>query len=351
MRKIKLYLIVLLASVSLTFSSCSDDDHKPKGQFETGIFVANEGNFSQANGSVSFIDPTTKEVSNDLFGSINSGRALGDVVQSISVDGDFAYIVVNNSNRMEVVNANTFEASYTVEGLKLPRYFTTLNGKGYVTEWVNFSDPGRVAVIDLQNHIVTGTITTDYGAENIIAVNGKLYVSNNATNSVSVIDPSSAQVVKTIEVGNSPGAFAIDTQNKLWVICGGSYDTNFTPLNDGKMVQIDPASNSITKTISLHVNVTPKMAINKSRNQLFYYKGKSVYRVAISDINAPTSALVTESSATSFYGIGIDPKTDILYAADAKGFTANGKVFTYSTDGVAQENFNVGIGPNGFAFK
>jgi YVTN family beta-propeller protein len=351
MKTVRFYLLGLLVAASLTFSSCSDGDNKPKGKFETGVFVVNEGNFSDANGTVSYIDPTTKEVTNDLFGNINSGKALGDVVQSMTVDGEFAYIVVNNSKKIEVVNANTFEASYTLTELKLPRYFVTLNGKGYITEWVSFTDPGRVSVVDLQSHTITGSITTDYGAENIIATNGKLYVSNNFTNTVSVVDPGSAQVVKTLEVGNSPGGFVIDAQNKLWVICGGGHDSNYNPLNDGKLVQIDPVSNMITKSVPLSVNVTAKLVINKSRDQLFYYKGKSVYRVATSATAAPSSALFTESAASSFYGIGLDSKTDILYMADAKGFVSNGTVFTYTTEGVPQETFTVGLAPNGFVFK
>jgi YVTN family beta-propeller protein len=351
MKNLKYYLLVVLAALSLTFSSCDDDDDKPKGEFQTGAFVVNEGNFSDADGSVSFINLSSGAVTQDLFGTINSGRALGDVVQSMTIDGDFAYVVVNNSNKMEVVNANTFEASYTVADLKLPRYFTTFNGKGYVTEWVNFVDKGRVSIVDLQNHTVTGTIATDYGSENIIAASGKLYVSNNFTNTVSVIDPSSASVVKTIEVGDSPSDLVIDGQNKLWVACSGGYDQNFNPLNDGKLIQIDPSTNSILKTIELHINFAGRVAINKAGNQLFYYKGKSVYRINTTDTVAPTAALLTESTAVSLYGIGIDPKTDVLYLADSKAFVGNGTAFTYSTSGSALVKYTVGRGPNGFVFK
>jgi YVTN family beta-propeller protein len=351
MNNLKYYVLAAVTALSFTFSSCDDDEKKFKGDFQTGIFVVNEGNFLDADGTISFVSPSSGEVTQDLFGTINSGRALGDVVQSMTVEGDFAYIVVNNSNKMEVVNANTFEASYTIANLKLPRYFAALNGKGYVTEWVNFSDPGRVSVIDLQSQTVTGTIATDYGSENIIAANGKLYVSNNFTTTVSVIDPSSASVVKTIDVGDSPADLVIDGQKKVWVACSGGYDQNFNPLNNGKLVQIDPASNSVLKTIELGINFGGNLAINKAGNQLFYYKGKSVYRVNTTDTAAPTSALLTESTAVSLYGIEIDPKTDILYLADSKAFSGNGTAFTYNTSGAALVKYTVGRGPNGFVFK
>lgn len=351
MKNIRLFLFAWLAVMSLTLASCDDEDDKPKGAFENGVFVVNEGNYLDADGTISHINTSSGEVTNDLFGSINSGRALGDVVQSMAIEDDLAYIVVNNSNKVEVVNANTFEASYTLSDLKYPRYFTTVGDKGYVTEWVSFSDKGRVSVVDLTTHAITGSIVTDVGAEHIIETGGKLFVSNSFTNTVSVINPSTQQVTATIEVGSDPGIFVKDHQNKLWVICGGGYDDNYNPLNDGKLVQIDVAGNAVAKTINLNVNVSAKLAINKAGNQLFYYKGKSVYRVNITDTAAPAAALLTEPAAIAFYGIGIDPETDILYVADSKAFQGGGTVYSYSTAGTAMSTFTVGRGPNSFVFK
>lgn len=351
MKKLKFYALILLTVLSVSFSSCDDDDNKPKGQFEEGVLVVNEGNFQDANGTISHISPDGT-VTQDLFGTVNNGLALGDVVQSMTIDKDLAYIVVNNSNKMEVVNANTFVAEYSLKNLALPRYFTTFEGKGYLTEWVSFSEPGRVAIIDLQNHVITESITTDFGAENIIAHQNKIYVSNNFSNTVSVIDPVNKEVVKTIEVGNSPGEFLVDNQNMLWVICAGGYQAE-----DGELVQLDPAksddeaANSILKTVELNANVSSKAAINKAKDKIFYYKGNSVYVLSTSDTEAPASALLTEAEASSFYGIGIDPENDVLYMADSKSFAGNGTVYRYNLSGTVIDNFTAGVGPNSFEFK
>src|SRR5687767_12691559 len=114
MNTLRRFVFLTIAVLSFLISSCDDDDNKPKGEFEHGVFVVNEGNFQHADGSISYINPSSGEVSYDLFGAVNSGRALGDVVQSMTIDNDQAYIVVNNSNKIEVVNANTFKASYTI---------------------------------------------------------------------------------------------------------------------------------------------------------------------------------------------------------------------------------------------
>jgi YVTN family beta-propeller protein len=349
MNNFKRYALAVLAIAALSFSGCDNDDEKPKGQFETGVYVVNEGNFGAANGTVSHFNLSTKEATQDVFGTINEGKALGDIVQSMTIDGDQAYIVVNNSNKIEVVNANTFAEAYTISDLQLPRYFTTLNGKGYVTEWVSFVEPGRVSVIDLQSHEATTSIETDYGAEHIIGVNNKLFVSNTFTNTLSVISPTSNSVVETIEVGNSPAGFAIDAQNKLWVICSGGYDINYNPLNDGKLVQIDPATNGILKTIDLNENVSSSLGINKAGSHLFYYSGPMVYRVETSATEAPTTAFITGTN--SFYGLGVDRQTDVVYLSDAKNFSASGTVYRYNSDGTSLDNFTAGMGPNGFVFK
>ena len=50
--------------------------------------MINEGNFQDADGTISFINPNDGSVKQDLFGTVNNGLALGDVVQSMTIDGD-----------------------------------------------------------------------------------------------------------------------------------------------------------------------------------------------------------------------------------------------------------------------
>lgn len=346
MKQVPFNFLIALCSSFFMLTSCEDSETGPPRNFETGVFVVNEGNYTDADGTVSFFNPESETVTLDLFGSVNSGLELGDVVQTMTLAGDEAYIVVNNSNKVEIVNANTFETIHTLTGVSLPRYFTTANGKGYLTEWVNFIEYGRVAVIDLITHEVLETIPTDFGAENIIFTNNKLFVSNNFTNTVTVIDPFINEVIQTIEVASSPGEFVVDAQNKLWVICGGSYQGN-----DGALVQIDPVEDEIIKTIDLSVNVPVKLATDASKSFLYYYKGTSVYKVATSATTEPTEPWFAVSNAISLYGIGIDAEAGIIYLGDSKNFLGNGTVYRYNTDGSFVDTFAAGRGPNGFVFR
>ena len=345
----KSYIFGICAFVFF-LAGCSEEDNQSKGDFQTGVFILNEGNFSKANGSITFLNLSTAEVTHDIFGRVNNDRALGDVVQSMTIDGDKSFIAVNNSNKIEVVNANTFESQATID-LSLPRSFIVHNGKGYATEWVSFIETGRVSVIDLNDYSITATIPAGFGADKMIAVGEHLFVSNNLTNTVSVIDFTTEEVIETIEVGNSPAAFVKDRNGKLWVICSGGYNENFEPLNDGKLVQLDPVDFAVIKSIETGSQISSQLLIDNAGEHLFFSISNRIYRININDNVVPTEPFILEENASGFYGLGMDPVTEWIYASDALGFSANGKVYRYNEAGEKIDVISAGIGPNNFVFK
>ncbi|MBN8578033.1 MAG: SMP-30/gluconolactonase/LRE family protein [Cytophagales bacterium] len=333
-------LLFAIASISL---SCKEDSETPAGEFSTGVLIVNEGAFGRSDGSITHYNPDSKMVTQDIYGKKNDGLALGDVVQSLTIEGDFAYAVVNNDNKVVVANAHNFQMQHVIGSVSLPRYFTTLNGKGYLTEWVNFTDPGRVAVINLATHTVENTIATDYGSENIIAANGKLFVSNNFTNTISVVTlPASTA---TIEVANAPGDLVLDAEGKLWVLCGGNYGEENASLH-----RINTTTNMVEKILELNMGAN-RLAINKAKSQLYLTSGIQVYKISVTDTSVPENSFLTIEAAVGLYGIGVDPQTDEIYLADAKGFAANGTIYRYTATGTLVDEFTSGKGPNGFVFR
>ena len=343
MKTNKLHFHLLLVALAFLFS-CGSDEELPKGDYESGVLILNEGNFESVNASVSHYNPSDQTVSNNIFHTVTSAT-LGDVAQSIYVNNDQAFVVVNNSDKVEVANAHTFETEFTIDAL-LPRYITVYDGKGYLSEWVSFTDAGRVSVVNLSNGSIESSITVGFGAENIIEANGKIFVSNNFETTVSVIDPVSKSVSTTIGVGSSPGQMVLDNSGMIWLVCGGGWQQN-----DGALYRIDPANNSVVTTIELEINVPTKIAINSSGQTLYYMAGTSVYSLGTAETTKPASSFVEISSATSLYGIGVDPSSGDVYIGDSKGFQGNGSVYRYSSDGTSIDEFSVGIGPNSFAFK
>ena len=348
----------LFLSVGLFLTSCTTEPGEDKpvtpGATEKGVYITNEGQFTKGNGAVSFISKETNKVERDLFMTVNS-RPLGDVVQSMTIHNGKAYIVVNNSNKVEIADANTFKEAGVVNGLAMPRYAVGLNNKLYVTEYAEYGKPGRVSVIDLATNTVSKTITVGESPEKLLVLNNKLYVVNSDDNTVSVINTATDAVEKTITVSHGPNSLAVDAANNIWVLCGGekvydsSWNLDLNASTAGSLVKIDAASGTVTQnlTFTSKADIPNNLAINAAKTKLYYnYEGK-LYQLEASATTLPATALINRN----FSGVGIDPETNTIYGAVSTSFTANGKVVRYTPAGAPQDSFTVAIGPNNFLFK
>ena len=116
----KKFNLLLLALVAVLLFSCKPDepvgpdqpDNPNAVNLGSGVFVLNEGNFQFSNASLTFYDMDAETVTNNLFYKVNNAP-LGDVAQSLAmVDGQL-YLVVNNSNVIYKVDANTIVCDTT----------------------------------------------------------------------------------------------------------------------------------------------------------------------------------------------------------------------------------------------
>ena len=192
--------MVLLASF---ISGCSSTEEVPKGEFTTGVVIINEGNFTEANGSIGFYNESNSELSQNIFEKAN-GVATGGLLQSVYFYENLAFIIDQIGNRIEIVEAETFKSLATIDqGLITPRYMVVANGKGYVSNWgdydANYNLPNSyVAVVDLESFTISKTIKTDNGSEGMIAFGGNIYVANSSSNTVEMIDTSTDAVTSSI---------------------------------------------------------------------------------------------------------------------------------------------------------
>jgi YVTN family beta-propeller protein len=351
---LKQWMIVFL-SFTIFFSSCDNDDDKITGLFVDGAFITNEGGFGAGNGSVSYYSYDNDTLINSVFNTVNN-RVLGDVVQSITINDNVAYIVINASNKVEVTKANSFIEKGVITDVANPRYFVALDdNKGYVSQW---GDNGAIKVIDLEALAVTKTITVGAGAEKMIIYNDMLYVANSGgyanNNTVSVIDTKTDEVIKTLTLdGDSPRDFVLDANNNIWVLCAGYTDWYATPITEtpSKLVKINPTTNAIAETITISSTLHPTcLEVSENGNNIFYgggYGVQGIFKMSIDDNTVPSSALIDKS----FYGFNINPETGVIFAMEAPSFTANGTLYRYETNGTKLGEYEAGIGPNGAGFK
>ena len=358
--KLVLHLAFLFALVFFV-SACEDDDNNGNRLYENGAFVVNEGAWGANNASVSFISYEDGIVTEDLFKAANGSEAkLGDVLMDLDVVGRDVYMVLNTSNKVQVVNKDDFSWTTTIEGLDNPRYAEPFNGKLYVTQWGN---GGSVAVIDQASNTVESTIGVGNGPEGILVYDNLLWVANSGgytkDNSVSVIDPATKTVVKTIEVADNPQHMVIDANGDVWVVCFGYLQYATEPPygieqeTPSALVRIDAGTKTVEKTITIHNNEHPAYIGVSTDGQTLYVGGgytyNGIYAVSIDADSYPA----TKFADGNFYGFSVNPANGDLYGCQAPSFTKAGTVVVLDANtGAVKSSYNdgIGIGPRKVVF-
>lgn len=318
--------------------------------YSDGIFILNEGSIGSNNASISYLN-TSGDLENEIFATQNSGMPLGDTGQGMGFEGDNAYVVLNNSNEIKVINASNFAFVASIsDQIVYPRDIAFSNGNAYVTNW---GDPGvttddYVAVVDLATNTVTSTISVVEGPEKIIEKNGKLFVAHKGGygfgNSVSVID-TATNAVENISVGDIPSAIEVDA-NYLYVLCSGNpyYAASET---SGKLYKIDLSDYQNTSVFTFPGLEHPQF-LGLDDASLYYVLDANIYKMALTATELPTTAFVETTSENILIPYGFNTIDGKLYLADAVDYVTNGKVYVYDNSGSLVNNYTTGLLPSAF---
>lgn len=350
----KLFSLVLTFALgAFLLSSCDENDPGSELKGEKGVYIINEGAFNANNGTISFYNEETGTVTQSYFESVN-GRPLGDIVQSMTVADEKAFIVVNNSQKVEIVDMEDFGSLKTLTGIDYPRYAINIDDqKVYLS---NGSFAGQVYVIDMASLSITDTIEVGYGPENMIKYGDKVYVANSggwtSDNKVSVLDTKTNTKIKDIEVGDNPTDIDIDKNGNIWVLCKGKVVYNSQPPYDileqttSSLVVIDPNTNQVTKTIEISETQHPTRLAMGKNGEFLYYVTDATYKMSVDATTIPTEKFID----VAFYGLEVHPVTGEIFGFHSPTFGQAGKLSIYSTEGNLVNELTTGIGPNGAYF-
>lgn len=341
MKKIITLICLLAFIVSCKKTPDYNADDFPLGG---GIFILNEGNFMGGNGSLSFYSYDSLKIFNDLFQSVNL-RPLGDVPFSMTIREDRAYIVVNNSGKIEIINNTTIESVATINNLISPRNIAFINSsKAYVSSL--YSD--SLAVIDLFTNSVSGYINLRRTSEAIVVAGNRAYVSNWAGgHEIMVVNTLDNTVVDSIEVGIEPESMVLDRNTRLWVLCTGGWSGT----EAAKLVQIDISTNSIMNTYTFPIDQSiPSSLTIDSFGQTLYYLDGGVRQMDITLDRLPNIPIIAETGAT-FYKLAVNPSNGDIFVTDAVDYAQKGYVMIYKNDGTFISRERAEIIPGSMCFK
>jgi YVTN family beta-propeller protein len=323
--------------------------------FLQGAFIVNEGSFSAANATLSFFNPDSGIVYNNVFSTAN-GEDLGSVGNSITIFNTLAFIVVNNSDKIEVISVNTFKriAQITLPPGSSPRNLAILDtAKAYVSNLYT----GSCSIIDLQSYQVTGTIQVGANPEGVVIANSKLYVANSGFgygNTISVISTASDQVINTLQVGDNPISVAKDEQENVYILCTGSYGDWNDPTDDtpGSLWIINANDDSVVNSLIIEGH-PGRLCLGSNNNGYFIGNGKIV-EFDRQNATILNDSLIVAGINENYYGINYDPVTQQIFVLDAKDFfSQNGEVVIFDEAGTEEGRYEVGLIPGtvGFYYK
>lgn len=306
------------------------------------VWVVNEGNFQWGNASLDWYAPSTKQYSAGVFDSLNQ-EILGDVFQSISFFDQQAYLVINNSGKIEIVSTATGQKSGTIQGLTSPRYFLPVSkDKAYVSDLY----AGSIAIIDLTTNEVSGNIPLAGWTEEIQMLNSKVAVTNVSSSYLYLIDPITDLLNDSVRISTGGSSLEIDHTGQLWVSCSADLQTN----HSGAFHRIDPATWTVTKTINFPDGAGPSDIAMSADGTVLYYLDSNLFAMNVAADSLPKCPVVSAEGGL-FYGLGIDPNNGDIYVADAIDYVQKGVILRYNKSGESLDEWRGGVIPAAFGFE
>lgn len=374
MKKLLLLLIPLFL-----LTSCRDNDPivdsevpqkpdvptNPSNKLK-GFYVLNEGNMAQNKASIDYYDYATNSYERNIFSKANPDLVggLGDVGNDMGVYGSKLYVVVNGSNKVEVLDVDTGKRLKEIK-INSGRHITFYKGKAYLSTYLGkIGDPnapkGLLAEIDTTSLSITRTVEVGRQPEELVAYNDKIYVANSGGYSppdyettISVVDVADFTETNRIEVGVNLHRLKLDDEGDLYVTSRGDYFDI-----PSRLFVVDTKTETIKKTFDLAVS---DMTIHKGivymySTEFSYKTGKNTITYSMLDTKTETlldGSFISEAGKKLIeipYGIAVDPENDDIIVTDAKDYVTPGNLYCFSPNGELKWKLQTGDIPSQVTF-
>ena len=342
----RLSLVVLTTALALTVFGCdlvgSDEDES--SVVTEGVYVANQGNFGDGNGSVSLYSPDTDDVTSEAISGLNS------IVQSIALRDNRLYLVANSGGRLDVFDAADQAQQGQLDGLSGPRYLAFANDETAFLTDQSFQGTSSVDVIDVSDPSpeVATSIEVPGTPEGVTVADNRAYATLGGfsdTTLVAVLDADERSLTETIDVGCAPRYAVADRQDEVFVLCS---DTAEVVVLDG------PTGDELSR-LSLP---DPASTLGPGQPAFFAASAEELYVVVSQDrltrINTATNEVASTIgplNGAPIGAVGYDAVREELYVGHVPGFTERGTVTIHERTGSQTGSFQAGIAPTYIDFR
>lgn len=344
---LKIRYILIFLALFISFEGVSQDKELVQ------VIVGNEGNFGSGNATLTNYTVKEDSATDGIFLDANE-TGIGDVVQSLNWINGQIYAVVNNSQKIVILNPETFEQTgqITLSENASPREILQVSdSKAYVTDLY----ASQAFVVDLdENSVTESTISAGINPDRMARYGDYAYIANSGFGSDSTIfkvDISTDAVVDTFMVSRGPSGMKVTTNGTLWVVCtgyDGDYDDDFNLIpgtsRPGGLHGIDLETGEEVTFAELP-SAGGDLVLDEAENKLFVNtSGPRAFDIGDEVFSSDTLY------KGSFYGMSYDEVNQDFYLANAKDFSSAGEVVIYNASTAEVNSFDAGINPGSFLF-
>ncbi len=341
----------LAALVCLTFlTSCDRDTPNPGtgGSSRTftsgeGFFILNEGGFTAGNSSVSYYAMngiSTGSSFNNLF-LLANGVPLGDVAQSMTLINGRIYAVINNSNKIVVMNPHDLKVIGTITGFAGPRNIVQIDAN---TAWVTQMYTDQIAVIDLNTRTISGYLSVGVTTEAMLLTQGEVLITSQESDKLYTIDAQNPTIIdSSMVIAPGGNSMIVDANGKVWVLAYGYWATSAP----GGLFRVNPLGNIVEASMPMtSFDFATHLTANATGDSL-YYVNFNIYRLSINDLTLPAAPFIS-GTGHAWYTIGIMGNSNNFFAGDALDYVQSGLLYRFNALGVQTDVDTVGVIPNSF---
>ncbi len=336
-----------------------------------GFYLLNEGNMGSNKATLDYYNFSTGIYTRNIYAERNPHvpKEMGDVGNDIGIYNGKLWAMINVSNKIEVMDAET---AVRLGQIEIPncRFIKFHQGYAYVTSYAgpvvidpNYEQLGFVAKINTVTLEVVDRCLVGFQPDELEIVDGKIYVANSGgymgagategyERTVSVIDIATFTEEKRIDVAYNLERIKADSRGNLWVSSRGDYKGL-----PARLFFIDREKGAVTDTI-------PIAASNYwIDDDLLYVYGTEFsyitnsWDISYSIVNTRMREIIdrkiitdgTDEEIEKPYGIMVHPETKDIFITDAGNYVTPGVLYCFDKEGKKKWSVVTGNIPGHFA--
>jgi|GEM_PF-6261979 len=310
------------------------------------VFIINQGSPGQNNPSLTVYNPVSNEIIQRAY-QLANGRSFSGRPVDMFLSAGNAYILLQNQNGLEVIQTSDYKNSgyLSLQSFSPPDRIVLNHVR--TRAYISHSADSVISVINLADLSLMNTIKVPGEPAGLSIVRNLLVITlynRSEGTSILLYNVNTNEFENEIDVGMGPYEVMTDFQDRIWILCEGSFDRGIP----GSLYRVDTDLFVASRWVQFPA-VTLRMTWDGSL-YIYVIAGGNIQRVFTANPNQTTHWLQAEAG-TLFRGIQADGVSGEVYTVVTISGQQNGQLRHYNRSGELVTATPVGINPHRIVFE